>query len=170
MDQAVDRCQLPLRDPSRVRKMLDCCHSGARALHASPESKEHRVEKSRAWSVFIGSGPDARAIPERQRSFSAPCQDHDFVRRPTGRDETGHAAGARREGAESIPGVGASNWIILWVLDRSRRIWLQHRRGETQITRAGPEIRELLFILAAIHLGRLVISDANTDFPGKRQR
>jgi hypothetical protein len=79
-------------------------------------------------------------------------------------------AGARREGPETIPGYEASNWIIFWALDRSRRIWLQRLRGETQITKAGPEIRELLFILAATHFGRLVSSDTNTNFLRKRQR
>ena len=73
-------------------------------------------------------------------------------------------AGARRERPETISGYEASEWIIFWALDRSRRIWLQRLRGETQITKAGPEIRELLFILAANHFGRLVSSDTNTNF------
>ena len=79
-------------------------------------------------------------------------------------------AGARREGPETISGYEARNWIIFWALDRSRRIWLQRLRGETQITKAGPEIRELLFILAATHFGRLVSSDTNTNLPRKRQK
>ena len=75
-------------------------------------------------------------------------------------------AGARREGPETISGYEA---FIFWALDRSRRIWLQRLRGETQITKAGPEIRELV-ILAATPFGRLVRSDTNTNFPRKKQR
>jgi len=50
------------------RKMQECRHSGARpraaglaavpGIAGKPGAQEHRSDKSMAWPVFIGSGPD----------------------------------------------------------------------------------------------------------------
>ena len=56
-----------------VRKRLECGHSGARALPASPESKNTALRNQWLGGCPWVPGLAPRAIPERQRSFSAPC-------------------------------------------------------------------------------------------------
>jgi hypothetical protein len=65
--------------------MLGCGHSGARAFAREPGIQEHRLQKSWAWPMFMGSGPGPEGPSRNDSRVFPPPAGAGLIRAPSPR-------------------------------------------------------------------------------------